>query len=242
MLGTIEELEKDIEQFQSNVAASGEVVVLLKQMVEQVRKQNEDFETKSQTLISHVEGLPIAIENANNTSNTRVKNDVAYEIDRMVQSFSTEQSKYLENLELTRSQIQKYISQVERQEETIKEKFETVVKKFDEVLSELVAANKKNTTELLDTFSKVVKERNDEFEKKQQRYIDVAEKTQANIADCEKKLDEKYNEFIDILNKTNISNIYDQNVELKKELNKRTTILMVISGISILVGVLGFFF
>lgn len=241
MLGTIEELEKDIEQFQSNVAASGELVVLLKQMVEHVKKQNEVFETKSQTLISRVEGLPVTIENANNNSNIRVKNDVTYEIDRMIQSFSAEQNRYLENLESTRTQIQKYISQVDKQEETIKEKFESVVKKFDEVLSEFVTANKKNTAELLESFSKIVKDRNEEFASSQQSYISAAEKTQANIADGEKKLAEKYTEFIDTLNKTNISNIYDQNVELKKELNKRTVILMVISGISILVGVLGLF-
>lgn len=45
MLGSIEELEKDIELFQQNMAASGELQMLLKQMLEQIKQQNSEFGT-----------------------------------------------------------------------------------------------------------------------------------------------------------------------------------------------------
>ena len=64
---------------------------------------------------------------------------------------------------------------------------------------------------------------------------------QNEIKSCESQLTVKYSEFIDTLQKTNISNLYDQNKQLKDELNKRTTILMVISAISIIVGIVGIF-
>ena len=63
--------------------------------------------------------------------------------------------------------------------------------------------------------------------------------TDGAIKECEGKLSAKYNEFIDTLDKMNLSNLYEQNVQLKNELNKRTTILMVISGVSLLLGVIG---
>ena len=43
MLGTIEELEKDIEQFQKKMAASGELQMLLRQVLEQIKQQNSEF-------------------------------------------------------------------------------------------------------------------------------------------------------------------------------------------------------
>ena len=54
MLGSIEELEKDIELFQQNMAASGELQMLLKQMLEQIKQQNSEFGTQSSALISRM--------------------------------------------------------------------------------------------------------------------------------------------------------------------------------------------
>ena len=163
MLGSIEELEKDIEQFQQNMAASGEMQMLLKQMLEQIKQQNVEFGNQSTALISRVDNIPSTIENANISSNNRVKNDVVAEIDRAIQSFASEQGKY----------------------------------------------------------------------------ISILQQTQNEIKSCEDELTEKYTEFNNQLQKTNISDIYDQNIQLRNELNKRTTILMVISAISIVVGIIG---
>ena len=39
--------------------------------------------------------------------------------------------------------------------------------------------------------------------------------------------------------KPQISNLYEQNVQLKNNLNQRTTILMVISAIAVIIGLVG---
>mgnify|MGYP000007776598 FL=1 len=103
MLGTIEELEKDIEQFQKNMAASGELQMLLRQVLEQIKQQNSEFSVQSSALISRVDNIPSTIENANMSSNNRLKSDVTVEIDRALQSFSSEQNQYLQGLEQTNS-------------------------------------------------------------------------------------------------------------------------------------------
>lgn len=48
MLGSIEELEKDIELFQQNMAASGELQILLKQMLEQINSRAQSLELSHQ--------------------------------------------------------------------------------------------------------------------------------------------------------------------------------------------------
>ena len=82
-------------------------------------------------------------------------------------------------------------------------------------------------------------ERNTAFAEEQNKYLASLQQTQSEIKSCESQLTEKYTEFIDTLQKMNISNLYNQNIQLKNELNRRTTILMVISAISVIVGIIG---
>lgn len=241
MLGSIEELEKDIELFQQNMAASGELQMLLKQMLEQIKQQNSEFGTQSSALISRVDNLPSAIESANISSNNRVKNDVAAEIDRALQSFASEQSKYLQVLEDIKQKIQTYADQAGNQEKAFSDGVTAVLAKFDETIKRIIDENAKANDALNADIDKLLAERNAAFAEEQSKYISSLQQTQNEIKNCESQLSVKYSEFIDTLQKMNVSDLYNQNVQLQKELNKRTTILMVISAISIVVGIIGIF-
>lgn len=317
MLGSIEELEKEIELFQQNMAASGELQMLMKQMLEQIKQQNSEFGIQSSALISRVDNLPSTIENANISSNSRVKNDVAAEIDRALQSFANEQSRYLQGLEQTKQQVQSYIEQSQSQEKTFNDKTAAIVTKVDGIPATIEAENLKSNAQIkvdvetalqgsLQKFAdeqakylqeienmkqqiqelmnqsnvqgkafaegvasakakfdesakrivddnssanvtlktdidKLLVERNAAFAEEQNKYLASLQQTQSEIKNCESQLAAKYTEFIDNLQKMNISNLYDQNIQLKNELNKRTTILMIISAISIVVGIIGIF-
>lgn len=241
MLGSIEELEKDIELFQQNMAASGELQMLLKQMLEQIKQQNSEFGTQSSALISRIDNLPSTIESDNISSNNRVKNDVAAEIDRALQSFASEQSKYLQALEDIKQKIQIYADQAGNQKEAFSDGVTAVLAKFDETIKRIIDENAKANDALNADIDKLLTERNAAFAEEQSKYISSLQQTQNEIKNCESQLSVKYSEFIDTLQKMNVSDLYNQNAQLQKELNKRTTILMVISAISIVVGIIGIF-
>lgn len=99
-----------------------------------------------------------------------------------------------------------------------------------------------NTTNLLKKDIDVsVSERNKEVIVAQEKYIKEIDSLNVSMKKCEEALDSKYKDFLSVLEKMNISNIYEQNIQLKEELRKKTTILMVISAVSILIGVVGLF-
>lgn len=241
MLGSIEELEKDIELFQQNMAASGELQMLLKQMLEQIKQQNSEFGTQSSTLISRVDNLPVTIENANISSNNRVKNDVATEIDRALSSFANEQNRYLQGLEQTKQQLQNYIEQCKSQEKSFDVGVGSAIAKFDESAKRIADDNRSANAALKIDIDKLLDERNATFAEEQNKYLASLQQTQSEMKNCESQLTAKYTEFIDTLQKLNISNLYDQNIQLRNELNKRTTILIVISAISIVISIIGLF-
>lgn len=57
MLNTIEDLEKEIDEFQNNMAASGEMVQALKQIVDQMKQQNSEFDMQSKALLARMDNL-----------------------------------------------------------------------------------------------------------------------------------------------------------------------------------------
>ncbi len=292
MLETIEELEKEIDEFQNNIAASGEMVLALKQMIEQIKQQNSEFDMQSKALLSRLDTLPANIENTTIANNERIRSDVASELNKSLQAFSEEQGKYIISLQGVQKTIQEFSDLAKEQGNSFDEKtaemtdkIDLVVKKLSEEISNtntsleniihnavqeysevakeqgksfreqtnvmtenmnsaLSDLNGKiqNTTNLLKQDIDVsVSERNKEVIVAQEKYIKEIDSVNVSMKKCEEALDSKYKDFMSVLEKMNISNIYEQNIQLKEEFRKKTTILMVISAVSILIGVVGLF-
>lgn len=241
MLETIEELEKEIDEFQNNIAASGEMVLALKQMIEQIKQQNSEFDMQSKALLSRLDTLPANIENTTIANNERIRSDVASELNKSLQAFSDEQGKYIISLQGVQKTIQEFSDLAREQGKSFREQTNEMNENMNSALSDL---NEKiqNTTNLLKQDIDVsVSERNKEVIIAQEKYIKEIDGANVSMKKCEEALDSKYKDFLSVLEKMNISNIYEQNIQLKEELRKKTTILMVISAVSILIGVVGLF-
>lgn len=241
MLETIEELEKEIDEFQNNIAASGEMVLALKQMIEQIKQQNSEFDMQSKALLSRLDTLPANIENTTIANNERIRSDVASELNKSLQAFSDEQGKYIISLQGVQKTIQEFSDLAREQGKSFREQTNEMNENMNSALSDL---NEKiqNTTNLLKQDIDVsVSERNKEVIVAQEKYIKEIDGANVSMKKCEEALDSKYKDFLSVLEKMNISNIYEQNIQLKEELRKKITILMVISAVSILIGVVGLF-
>lgn len=241
MLETIEELEKEIDEFQNNIAASGEMVLALKQMIEQIKQQNSEFDMQSKALLSRLDTLPANIENTTIANNERIRSDVASELNKSLQAFSDEQGKYIISLQGVQKTIQEFSDLAREQGKSFREQTNEMNENMNSALLDL---NEKiqNTTNLLKQDIDVsVSERNKEVIVAQEKYIKEIDGANVSMKKCEEALDSKYKDFLSVLEKMNISNIYEQNIQLKEELRKKTTILMVISAVSILIGVVGLF-
>ena len=108
MLETIEELEKEIEEFQNNVAASGEMILALKQMTEQIKSQSSEFDVQSKALISRMDNIPSSVEKIVTANNESIKSDVSVELEKSIKQFAYEQSKYITTLQDTQKIVDEY--------------------------------------------------------------------------------------------------------------------------------------
>ena len=77
MLGTIEELEREIDLFKQNIVSSNEMVDLLQNILNQIKAQNQLFDSQSNELMSKMEGIPEILEKANTDSNNIIQKDIS---------------------------------------------------------------------------------------------------------------------------------------------------------------------
>lgn len=306
MLNTIEDLEKEIDEFQSNMSASGEMVQALKQIVDQVKQQNSEFDMQSKALLARLDNLPTSIENTELANNERIRTDVASEFTKAIKQFTELQNGYVTALQDMKQNISEYVVAAREQKEKLEDlpteivkiendnnkviiekvsaELEGVVTKFTEVnnaykevleeiknevqgyvnsakaqegilikasteMADKIEVSMQNVETQNETANNVLKSdvdniivaRNKELTDAQDRYLKEMQHTSEMVKSCEAKLESKYSEFLDILEKMNISNLYEQNTQLKSELSKRTTLLVVLVSISIVIGVIGLF-
>lgn len=147
MLGTIEDLEKDIEQFRGNVAASGEMCKLLEEMLEQIKQQNVGFAEQSSKLIKDIESLPETIDTTNKESNDAIQKQVSESVNRAVQEFAQQQTQYVNAVSDTSNHIKSMEGHLTDQYQDFVKRLENVdlsilIDKYQALESEL---NKRTT-------------------------------------------------------------------------------------------------
>ena len=79
------------------------------------------------------------------------------------------------------------------------------------------------------------------FKKEQERYIESLNEVKHAIEENQNILNQKYIDFIKDLESMNLSNLSKQNEELKIQLNKKTNMLLILSILSIVLTLAGFF-
>lgn len=241
MLGSIEELEKDIELFRSNVAASNDLCNLLDQVIKQIKQQNTDLKKATDDVCSKLDSIPSSIETANNTSNETIKNTVSDEVDRALREFSAEQENYLKSLEQANQSVRTYTEQIQNQTQEFKAKAAELCEKVEWVSEQLKNDTQVSLNKHLAEIDSAIEKRNLQFSETQQQYVEELQETRGKLNNCEEQLLGKYQEFLHTLEETNLTSIYEQNQRLQGELNKRTTILMAISLISAILGIVSLF-
>ena len=236
MTGTIEELEREIDLFKQNIVSSNEMVDLLQNILNQIKAQNQLFDSQSNELMSKMEGIPEILEKANTDSNNIIQKDIS-----KVDSFSARQKIYIDTLEQVESQIKQFIEQSGIQVKSFKSDAESLTERVEKIPAKIEERNDANSKKINSDIQAEFADVLEKFKSQQDKYIESIHETTESINSCESELKNKYQEYLDTLEKTNVSAIYDISQQLKKQFSVKMTILTVVAVISVIVGIVGWF-
>ena len=202
MLGTIEELEKDLEQFHNNILSSNELYETMCKILGRLNEQTNKFEEKSDILIDNLKELPSIIENKNDANNLLIGETISKELDDTLMEFSKKQNTYLESLDLVKRKLE--ISQFELKEKykEFDEKIEEVFNNLNEIPAIIQLNDYKNNQIINEMVSKELDKNLINFSNEQKIYIDCLETMKIEINSIKISLEEKYDKFDNSLNKS----------------------------------------
>ena len=202
MLGTIEELEKDLEQFHNNILSSNELYETMCKILGRLNEQTNKFEEKSDILIDNLKELPSIIENNNDANNLLIGETISKELDDTLMEFSKKQNTYLESLDLVKRKLE--ISQFELKEKykEFDEKIEEVFNNLNEIPAIIQLNDDKNNQIINEMVSKELDKNLINFSNEQKIYIDCLETMKIEINSIKISLEEKYDKFDNSLNKS----------------------------------------
>lgn len=249
MFESIEELEKQVAEFEQNILASKALIKSIDGVNTSIHNRQKDFDKHATELLSQMayitKSITIAVNEINNNNN-RLISDTAKNLTEQIASFNQSASKYLENFKdsndnqlksavksLSDSQ-KEYTNRIDDFEESTHQAVDTIVQQSNEfktTTNNAVEEMKSANQEQLDAF--VVK-----LEKEHEEYIRHLESVKSSIAEMEKQLQEHYLLFLKKLETTNISTVADEIQMLKKQINTKFAILMGGIGVSVILAVI----
>ena len=165
MLTTIEELEKEIEQFHKNIHQSNELMKILSSVVDTSKAQTDFFEKKTTELYSEIEKLSPEMHKyfKNETADFTREINTAYKnyyeaVNRVAEQHFEEQKKQQDSI---LEKIEQYSVQIE----VTKTSIENFSNFFEQKLNAVQNENQMSLQQIQEVYANTLKTANDTFEK-----------------------------------------------------------------------------
>ena len=224
MFENVEQLEREIKEFEQNILASKALIQNIKEATAAIKQQNERFGDESDRLILRINEVPADIDET-----------VKENINRLIE----ENRNIADGLSAIASEVKTYEGMIE---DKYDEMLSETMQKLNEVLSEVssykTAAKKGNDETLLkanEMLMATVEAAAESFKTESGKYTESLDKLTVQLTKSEAELESKYKELIAKSENTN-SQIIKELAELKSTVNSKNTLIMILVVVSIVVS------
>jgi hypothetical protein len=223
MLESIEQLEKEIDTFHHNVVASNELNKLISTLIEQIKKQKEEFSHSSTELLERISTSTITIQEHNKQS-----------IDELILTIHSQTSDFSVQSNHVIEQLKEVPATTEQKNETLRDHVTSSVRELERLINSI-------PDQVKSANSIVMGEELAKFKTEQDRYISELVKVEETVSAYKTELEMKHSAFLSKLESTNIDQINKLAQETKDEMNKRFTFLFAGLGVTIVLMIVSFF-
>ena len=166
---------------------------------------------------------------------------VSKELDKNLINFSNEQKIYIDCLETMKIEINSIKISLEEKYDKFDNSLNKSLNDLNTIPLKIESINDNNNKVIESLIIEKLEDNLALFKKEQERYIESLNEVKHAIEENQNILNQKYIDFIKDLESMNLSNLSKQNEELKIQLNQKTNMLLILSILSIVLTLAGFF-
>lgn len=256
MLTTIQELEKEIEQFHKNIKDSNELINILTSVTELTKTQTESFETRTKAIIDEMSGLPPEMRNLFQSK----AEEFIKEIRKENQSYQTAVSNLMDGYadkiakaEVSVSNIPNALEEIIKKDRAaniedlkkIQEEYSADLSKANEVFSKHLQSAVEGVQSLPEQIKEISAQQYDAFLKELGKLIDARlaqlSETESRVLDLSQQLESKYNAFVAKLEATNMDQLYKYCQDMNKSINTKLGIILGGVAVAVIISIVSLF-
>lgn len=256
MLTTIQELEREIDQFHKNIKDSNELMKILMSLASLTKTQTESFEVRTKALQDDLTKLPPELSDL---FQKKVEGFIQ-EVHSEHQSYQTAVTKlmdgYAERFSRAESALEGVPSALEAQMQKdraenvaglkeIQEQYAADLAKTNEAFSVQLQA----VIESIQSVPDQVKDNSEqqynaflkELEKLMEARLSQLSETEKRVVDLSQQLELKYNAFVTKLESTNMDQLYKYCQDMNKSINTKLSIALGGVAVAVIVSIISLF-
>lgn len=223
MLDSIEQLEKEIETFHKNVAVSNELHKLISTLIEQIKKQKEEYSYSSTDLLERISTSTATIKE----QNKQTVEELILTNQSLISDFSVQSNSIIE-------QLKEVPTTTEQKNEVLRDHVTSSVLELERVINSI-------PDQVKSANSIVMEEKLAKFKAEHDRYLSELAKVEETVSAYKSELEMKHSAFLSKLESTNIDQLYKLAQETKESMNKRLSFLFAGLSITIVLMIVSFF-
>ena len=256
MLTTIQELEKEIEQFHKNIKDSNELINILTSVTELTKTQTESFETRTKAIMDEMSVLPPEMRNLFQSK----AEEFIKEIRKENQSYQTAVSNLMDGYadkiakaEVSVSNIPNALEEKIKKDRAaniedlkkIQEEYSADLSKANEVFSKHLQSAVEGVQSLPEQIKEISAQQYDAFLKELGKLIDARlaqlSETESRVLDLSQQLESKYNTFVAKLEATNMDQLYKYCQDMNKSINTKLGIILGGVAVAVIISIVSLF-
>lgn len=256
MLTTIQELEREIEQFHKNIKDSNELMKILMSVASLTKTQTESFEVRTKALQDELAKLPPELcdlfqkkieefVRAVHDEHQSYQTAVAKLMDRYADKFEKAESSLAGIPSALETQLQKDHTENVAALKQIQEQYAVDLAKTNEAFAKQLQA----VIESIQTVPGQIKDNSNlqysaflkELEKMMDARLAQLSDTEKRVVDLSQQLEAKYDAFVAKLEATNMDQLYKYCQDMNKSINTKLGLALGGVGVAVVVSIISLF-
>lgn len=238
MFQNIEELEKQVKEFQKNILASSEFIKGVQNLTNMVESQQTQFDKDSKDMLSAIETYTKYVKEQTDLLIKSITEQTSKEADE----FAKSNNELIAKVKASSEELTKFVAdQVSAKSKEITDANSDIIKgiesrfvEYEKSLGLLFDRVKADNVKISEDAIAAFRTINQEYGKK-------LDDESALLKDLISKLEVKYNDFIQKLENTNVDRLFVELQEMKKSINSKFTLIFAGVGVTIVLTIISFF-
>jgi chromosome segregation ATPase len=227
MFTDIEQLEKEVQEFRKNIVGANALINSLDAIIEAIKKQTAEMASTSEKVTQKMDSQTTAIQASSEETLKKLADSLTTCVSELR---GLNESAVAQLTAGNKENFEKIAEQIVATQKGYIDTLQSTERAIQECSKNLSSENKEHIESAVASIKEA-----------QQEFVSQMQSAESALRVCKDELVAKHADFLDRLEKTNMDQIYQTCVDMRKSIAMKLTLMLAGVGLAIVIGIVGLF-